>query len=95
MLNNGQLTQLCRDPGLSREAQAMVENIRSSPPSRRVRSVASNVSVRYPSRTMGGTIHAESNRNELAGRYEKEHDPAMLAPFATPLSRSYVCCINV
>jgi len=84
MLSNGQLSQLCRDLGLSHEAQAIIETIRSSPPSRRVRSVAGNVSVRYPSRKMGVTIQAESHRNELAGIYEKEHDPATVEYYDQP-----------
>jgi putative transposase len=84
MLSSGQLTQLCQDLGLSREAQAIIEEIRSSPPSRRVRSAAGNVSVRYPSRKMGVTIQAESHRNELAGIYEKEHDPETLEYYDQP-----------
>jgi len=84
MLSNGQLSQLCRDLGLSPEAQAIIEAIRSSPPSRRVRSVAGNVSVRYPSRKMGVTIQAESHRNELVGIYQKEHDPATLEYYDQP-----------
>src|SRR5437870_4791324 len=84
MLSNGQLAQLCQDLGLSPEAQAIVETIRSSPPSRRVRSAAGNVTVRYPSRKMGVTIQAESHRNELASIYEKEHDPATLEYYDQP-----------
>jgi putative transposase len=60
--------------GLSAEASAVIETIRSAPPTRRVRSAAGNVSVRYPSRKMGVTIQAESHRVELAGLYEYEHD---------------------
>lgn len=84
MLSSGQLTRLCEDLGLSKEAQAIIEEIRSSPPSRRVRSAAGNVSVRYPSRKMGFTIQAESHRNELAGVYEKEHDPETLEYYDQP-----------
>jgi transposase InsO family protein len=84
MLSSGQFMQLCQDLGLSREAQAIIEEIRSSPPSRRVRSAAGNVSVRYPSRKMGVTIQAESHRNELAGIYQKEHDPATLEYYDQP-----------
>src|SRR6266571_4103822 len=84
MLSHSQLSQLCRDLGLSHEAQALIETIRSSPPSRRVRSVAGNVSVRYPSRKMGVTIQAESHRNELAGIYEYEHDPQVLEFYDQP-----------
>jgi hypothetical protein len=84
MLSHGQVSQLCQDLGLSHEAQARIETIRSSPPSRRVRSSAGNVCVRYPSRKMGVTIQAESHRNELAGIYEKEHDPATLEYYDQP-----------
>ena len=73
MLSNGQLAQLCQDLGLSPEAQAIVETIRSSPPSRRVRSAAGNVTVRYPSRKMGVTIQAESHRNEYTLAQIKGH----------------------
>jgi len=84
MLSNGQLTQLCHDLGLSEQAQAVIAEIRASPPSRRVRSAAGNVSVRYASWKMGVTIQAESHRNELAGIYEKEHDPATLEYYDQP-----------
>jgi hypothetical protein len=84
MLSHGQLSQLCHDLGLSQEAQAIIATIRSSPPSRRVRSAAGNVSVRYPSRKMGVTIQAESHRNELAGIYEKEHDSDTLEYYDQP-----------
>jgi hypothetical protein len=84
MLSNDQLTQLCHDLGLSQQAQAVIAAIRSSPPSRRVRSVAGNVSVRYASQKMGVTIQAESHRVELAGIYEYEHDPATLEYYDQP-----------
>jgi len=84
MLSADQLTQLCHDLGLCQEAQAVITTIRASPPSRRVRSGAGNVCVRYPSRKMGVTIQAESHRNELAGIYEKEHDPATLEYYDQP-----------
>jgi transposase InsO family protein len=84
MLSHSQLGQLCRDLRLSPEAQAIIETIRAAPPSRRVRGGAGNVTVRYPSRKMGVTIQAESHRNELAGIYEKEHDPATLEYYDQP-----------
>ncbi|HKZ54763.1 MAG TPA: TnsA endonuclease N-terminal domain-containing protein, partial [Anaerolineales bacterium] len=84
MLSDGQLNQLCQDLGLSKQAHAIIQEIRSSPPTRRVRSAAGNVSVRYPSRKMGLTIQAESHRNELAGIYEKEHDPVTLEYYDQP-----------
>jgi putative transposase len=76
MLSNGPLTQLYHDLGLSPQAQVIIADIRASPPSRHVRGAAGNVNVRYASRQMGVTIQAASHRNELAGIYDKEHDPA-------------------
>lgn len=84
MLSSNGLTALCQRLGLSEEARAMVESIRSAPPSRRVRGAAGNVVVRYPSRKMGVVIQAESHRNELAGIYEKEHDPDTLEFYDQP-----------
>ncbi|MBI4320245.1 MAG: TnsA endonuclease N-terminal domain-containing protein [Chloroflexi bacterium] len=84
MLSRQELTNLCQRLGLSEQARSTIESIRSSPPARRVRGAAGNVSVRYPSRKMGVTIQAESHRNELAGVYEKEHDPETLEYFDQP-----------
>ncbi len=84
MLSGHELTNLCWRLGLSDKAKAIVESIRSSPPTRRVRGAAGNVIVRYPSRKMGVTIQAESHRNELAGIYEKEHDPDTLEFYDQP-----------
>ena len=64
---SARVARLCERLGLSAEARAVIETIRSSPPARRVRSAAGNVSVRYPSRKMGVTIQAESHRVEQAG----------------------------
>jgi hypothetical protein len=84
MLGSVELTRLCQRLGRSAEARTTVESIRSSAPTRRVRSAAGNVSVRYPSRKMGVSIQAESHRNELAGIYEKEHDPQTLEYYDQP-----------
>jgi putative transposase len=78
MLAAHELARLCEHLGLSAEARSVIEGIRSSPPARRVRSAAGNVSARYPSRKMGVTIQAESHRVELAALYEYEHDPQTL-----------------
>src|SRR5438105_957868 len=84
MLPAHELARLCERLGLSGEARAIVETIRSSPPTRRVRSAAGNVSVRYPSHKMGVTIKAESHRVELAGLYEYEHDQQVLEFYDQP-----------
>lgn len=85
MLKESELHQLYQKLNLSKQAQQVVDEIRSSPPVRRVRSAAGNVSVRYPSRKMGVTIQAESHRNELAGIYEKEYDSEILEYYDQPL----------
>lgn len=84
MLNNSELLQLYQRLGLSQKAQLTIEEIRSSPPVRRVQSGNGNVSARYPSRKMGVIIQAESHKNELAGVYEKEHDPDTLEYYDQP-----------
>jgi putative transposase len=78
MLSAHELARLCACLGLSGEARAIFETIRSSPPTRRLRSAAANVSVRYPSHKMGVTVQAESHSVELAGVYEYEHDQQVL-----------------
>ena len=57
------------------EARSIVENIRTSGPSRLVGGGRANVAGRYPSRKMGVTIQFESHRVELAFLRELEHDP--------------------
>jgi putative transposase len=84
MLSAHELARLCEHLALSGEAKAIIETIRSSPPARRVRSAAGNVSVRYPSCKMGVTIQAESHRVELAGLYEYEHDQQVLEFYDQP-----------
>src|SRR5438094_10552429 len=84
MLSAHELARLCERLGLSPEARAIVDTIRSSPPATRVRSAAGNVTVRYPSRKIGVTIQAESHRVELAGLYEYEHDRRVLEFYDQP-----------
>src|SRR5438105_4341145 len=84
MLTENDLTVLCSQLNLSHQARAIVSLIQSSPPSRRVGSGGKNVPVLYTSRKMGVTIQAESYKNELAGVYEMEHDPTVLAFYDQP-----------
>lgn len=78
MLTSDELAILCERLRLSSLAQAVLQQIRSSPPARRVGSGGKNVPVRYQSRKMGQTIQAESRTVELAGVYLMEHDPEVL-----------------
>lgn len=84
MLDGEQFVQWCRQLGYSEPTRKYIEQIRSSPPSRRVRSAVGNVSGRYPSRKMGVTIQFESHRNELAGIYEMEYDSDVLEYYDQP-----------
>jgi putative transposase len=86
MLSGQEVFLLCQQLRLSNQAQAVLSNIRSSPPSRRVGGGGRNVPVRYTSRKMGVTIQAESHKNEFAGVYEMEHDPAVLEYYDQPPS---------
>jgi len=70
--------------GLSDDAWRIVATIRSTPPSRRVRSGAGNVPCRYPSVKMGQTIQAESHTVELPFVHAAERDRAILEYWDQP-----------
>jgi transposase InsO family protein len=74
----------CRRLKLSQQAEILIRHIRSSEPSRAVRSGRGNVSGRYPSRKMGVIIQFESHKNELARIYELEHDPDVIEYYDQP-----------
>ena len=84
MLSRDDLLDWYRRLGLSEEARAVIERIRSTQPWRRVESGRGNVSGRYPSRKMGVTIQFESHRVELAGIYEMEYDNDVLEYYDQP-----------
>ncbi len=71
---------------LSQEAIALIQNIRNSDPSRKVKSNKNNVPGFYPSKKMGLTIQFESHKLELAGIYEKEHDSDVIEYYDQPPS---------
>ena len=74
MFTDEEFSAWCRRNEIGPETKAYIERIRSSQPVRKVRSRASNVSGRYPSRKMGRTIQFESHHVELYGIYEMEYD---------------------
>ncbi|MEI2582131.1 TnsA endonuclease N-terminal domain-containing protein [Scytonema sp. PRP1] len=84
MLDNQEFNNWCRTQHLSRAAQALISEIRSTNPSRRVTGGRKNVCGSYPSRKMGVTIQFESHRNELACIYELENDPSVLEYYDQP-----------
>ena len=84
MLSEHAFEVWCQKLALSEQAKASICQIRSSPPSRLVRSAAGNVSGRYPSKKMGCAIQFESHRGELAAIYQFEHDPVVLEFYDQP-----------
>lgn len=84
MLNDQKLQLLCKKFALSEKAIKQILEIRSSEPTRRVKSGSKNVSGFFPSRKMGKTIQFESHTLELAGIFEKEHDINVLEYYDQP-----------
>lgn len=66
-------------------------DVRTSKPARRVAHGRSNVTVRFPSTKMGGTIQAESRTVELPWLYQWEQDAEVLEFWdqPTPMQLSY------
>ena len=84
MLTSSQFRDWCLKLNLSEQVTNLIEQIRSSPPSRRVQSRKGNVSGRYPSQKMGVTIQFESHHHELAGIYSMEYDSEVLEYYDQP-----------
>src|SRR5258708_6703516 len=84
MLSKEAFDQWCWRLGLIDQAKAVITHIRTSPPARRVRSSAGNVSGTYPSLKMGFAIQFESHRNELPFAYLIDHDPDVLELYSQP-----------
>ncbi|HEY1353664.1 MAG TPA: hypothetical protein VGF67_28990 [Ktedonobacteraceae bacterium] len=84
MLSAEAFDRWCQRLALSDETIQTIMHIRSSPPSRLVRSAAGNVSGRYPSKKMGCSIQYESHKNELPFVYHLEHDLSVLEFYDQP-----------
>jgi transposase InsO family protein len=84
MLSEQDFLLWCEKLKVSDSAENLIRQVRSSPPSRAVRSGRGNVSGRYPSRKLGCTIQFESHKVELARIYELEHDPDVLEYYDQP-----------
>ena len=95
MLTESEFREWSASLSLSSQQYRMVQSIRSSPPSRRVRGRVGNVVGRYPSKKMGVVIQFESHRNELARIYELEYDPSVLEYYDQPPKiKLQYCCLN-
>jgi transposase InsO family protein len=84
MLTPEEFDNWCRSVGLSPQVRELIQKIRLSQPTRRVRSGARNVCGRYPSRKMQRIIQFESHRNELAYICKLEHEPAVMEYYDQP-----------
>src|SRR5216684_7915399 len=85
MLTTTQFQHWCLRLGFSPETCELLARLRASPPARRVRSRAHNVSGAYASRKMGCTIQFESHKVELWAMYVMEYDRAVLEYYDQPL----------
>lgn len=85
-LSDFEFDQYCIRNNISEIAKAEIQRIRSSDPSRSVRSTFRNVSGRYPSRKMGVIIQFESHRLELVFIYLMEHDVYFIEFYDQPQS---------
>jgi len=84
MLDEQHYQSWFRSLGFKRETKELLDQIRSSPPARRVGGGKKNVAGRYPSRKMGVTIQFESHSNEFAAVLEYENDPDCLEFYDQP-----------
>ena len=84
MLSKQEFEQWCDRLSINSKSQQIIENIRSSEPSRRVGGGKRNVSGRYPSKKMGLTIQFESHKVELPFVYQLEYDDDVLEYYDQP-----------
>src|SRR5438876_9673398 len=84
MLTDEEFHAWVRRNQIDPSTEALLSRIRSSPPSRRVRGRASNVSGRYPSVKMGCSIQFESQHVELWAIYAMERDDDVLEYYDQP-----------
>jgi putative transposase len=85
-VNDIEFSEWIKRKSISQEALNIIQIVRESEPSRKVGSNGKNVPGFYPSKKMGVTIQFESHKLELAGIYEKEHNPNVLEYYDQPPS---------
>ncbi len=84
MLTTEEFHAWCERLHISPETEAIITRIRSSPPVRKVRGRADNVSGKYPSPKMQRSIQFESQHVELWGCYGMERDDDVLEYYDQP-----------
>ena len=85
MLSDQEFNNWCQCLHLSEATKAVVQQIRSREPVRRVGGGGRNVCGRYPSHKMGRTIQFESHKVELPAIEEYEDDDDVLEYYDQPL----------
>ena len=78
MLTTEEFRAWCQRLHLRPETEALITTIRESPPVRKVRGRANNVTGHYPSPKMGCSIQFESQHVELWAIYAMERDDDVL-----------------
>jgi putative transposase len=78
MLTNEAFHAWCQRLQLLPETESLISSIRQSPPVRKVRGRANNVTGRYPSPKMGVSIQFESQHVKLWAIYAMERDDDVL-----------------
>ncbi|PFY42964.1 transposase [Bacillus toyonensis] len=86
MLSEQEFQSWCTLMDFTKETIETVQKIRTSPPSRSVRSSKYNVAGRYPSKKMGMSIQFESHTVELAAIYLAEYDDDVLEYYDQPIT---------
>ncbi|MGG0042069.1 hypothetical protein [Bacillus tropicus] len=86
MLSEQEFQSWCTLMDFKKETIETVQKIRTSPPSRSVRSSKYNVAGRYPSKKMGMSIQFESHTVELAAIYLAEYDDDVLEYYDQPIT---------
>ncbi|MCU5325623.1 DDE-type integrase/transposase/recombinase [Bacillus cereus] len=84
MMTENELKKWFEENNITPAAQEIINQIRSSEPSRKVQSGKNNVSGFYPSRKMGMTIQFESHTVELPAIYEMEYDSSVYEYYDQP-----------
>jgi len=84
MLTDNEFQAWVQHNSIDPVTETVIQRIRSSPPSRRVRGRANNVSGRYPSVKMGVSIQFESQHVELWAIYAMEWDDDVLEYYDQP-----------
>lgn len=84
MMTETEFRDYCARLGLAEKGVKYLEKVRSSPPSRAVRSNGTNVTVRVPSVKMGHTVQAEAYTTELVLIRHLEHSDHILEYWDQP-----------